>query len=123
MLISKVYNLSVADLAKVRLFSGKGLEIDSLYIYCSANSTFDLYFTQYQDETTYTYYLYKDEKLYAGNQYNKLLPSYDAAAREWIPETNFNPLKFAFDKNTQLFFELKTTGGVADVIATINKIE
>ena len=46
MLTSKVYNLSVADLAKVRLFSGKELEINSLYVYCSVNSTFDLYFTQ-----------------------------------------------------------------------------
>ncbi len=123
MLVSKVYNLSVADFAKARLFAGTELEIISLYIHCLANCTFDLYFTQLKDETTHTYYIYKDEKLYAGKQYNKILPEYDAATKEWVSETKFNPIKFSFDWNTNLFLELKVSGGQADVIASIDKIK
>ena len=125
MLQSKGYNLSVTNLPKVRLFRGKELELVSLYIYCSANSTFDLYFKESKSNvnSAKTYYIYKDEKLYAGKQYNKILPEYDAAAREWIQETKFDPIKFSFHMETELFFELKTTGGEADVIATINKIK
>ena len=52
-----------------------------------------------------------------------MLPEYDAANREWIQETKFDPIKFVFPAHTELFFELKTTGGAADIIATINKIK
>ena len=125
MLESKGYNLSVTNFAKVRLFRGKELEIVSLYIQCLVNSTFDLYFKESKSNvnSAKTYYIYKDEKLYAGKQYNKILPEYDAAAREWIQETKFDPIKFSFHMETELFFELKTTGGAADIIATFNIIQ
>ncbi len=125
MLQSKAYNLSVTSLPKVRLFRGKELELVSLYIYCSANSTFDLYFKESKSNvnSAKTYYIYKDEKLYAGKQYNKMLPEYDAALRDWIQETKFDPIKFNFPSTVELFFELKTTGGAADIIATFNIIQ
>ena len=127
---TKAYNLTTASNATEVLYRGHHCIIKDFFLFCKANATIDLYVTEYfttKDSVgggrrTKTYYIYKDFKLYAGQQSTKLLSEYDAANREWISSSPFSPLELHFSNDFRLYITCATTGGEVDVVCNLKGI-
>jgi len=67
-----------------------------------------------------TYYIYKNEPLFAGQQYNRFLASYNAANRTWIEQDQSSIINFEFDSECDLILQIAGTGGEVDVVYNIS---
>ena len=126
---SKIYNLSTASNSSVVIVAGKQFDIEQFLLYCDGDGTFSMYLEEdtgrsiSADASTIknTFYIYKQQKIYKGMQYNKLFSEYDAASRNTTIASERSKLYFNFNRFTKLYITLSGTGCVADAVINIKK--
>tara|TARA_Y100001963_G_C6673634_1_gene396328 strand:- start:24 stop:437 length:414 start_codon:yes stop_codon:yes gene_type:complete len=127
---TQAYNLSTASNPTEVLYIGKHCRIDNLFLFCNKNATITMYVKEYlttkdanRNRRTNTYYIYKDQKVYAGIQYNKFLTEYDFANRKWIPATHYPEIEFKFPNEFRLYITCETTNGEVDILCNITNLD
>jgi len=127
---TQTYNLSTASNSTAVLYIGKHCKIEDLFLYCDSNATITMYIKEYLtskdvngNKRTNIYYIYKNQKLYAGMQYNKFLPEYDAANREWVPASHPPKLEFKLPYKFRLYVTCAGTGGTIDVLCNVKNLD
>jgi len=129
--LTRTFTLFEAKKKKAVLATGRSFTIDQLFLYCEKRTTFSLYIELalgYRNNNTSPYpaatpyYIYKDEPLYTGIQYNRLLGYYDAKNRAWVEQSEHKPLVFNFDVNAKLIAEISDLdGGQVDILCNVIK--
>ena len=127
---TQTYNLSTATKPTAVIYLGKHCKIEDLFLYCNSNATITMYIKEYLTSKdvnglrrTNTYYIYNGNKLYAGMQYNKFLPEYDAANREWVPANPPSKLEFKLPYKFRLYVTCAGTGGEIDVLCNVKNLD
>ena len=69
------------------------------------------------------FYIYKDEELHQGIQYNRLLAYYDAKNRAWVEQSEHKPLVFNFTTPCKLVVEIDDTDATGEIDIICNLVK